>query len=96
MHRTKKCKPEDKCYTSYPPKSKCRHCGNMWKTGDKIPECFKTPINWHCRFHPYAGWHEIGCPHQSWTNEQLQSALETIKQSHDVTLQNWLKKQNAK
>ena len=24
-------------------------------------ECNKV---WNCRFHPFAGWHEVGCPHK--------------------------------
>ena len=37
------------------------------------------PLIWHCRFHPTDWFHEIGCPHQEWTKEQLQSALENKK-----------------
>ncbi len=35
-----------------------------------------------CRFHPTDWWHEVGCPHQTWTNEQLQDALNKAKQSN--------------
>src|SRR3990167_1291544 len=28
-----------------------------------------------CRHHPTDGWHEVGCSHQAWSVEQLQSAL---------------------
>lgn len=37
----------------------------------------KTEIVWNCRFHPTDWWHEVGCPHQEWTKEDLQGALET-------------------
>jgi hypothetical protein len=35
-----------------------------------------------CRFHPTDWWHEVGCPHQQWTKEQLQEALDNVKQSN--------------
>jgi hypothetical protein len=38
--------------------------------------------HWNCRFHPTAGWHEHGCPHQEWTKEQLQKALILAKASN--------------
>lgn len=38
-----------------------------------------TKITWICRFHPTDSWHEVGCPHQEWTKEQLQAALESKK-----------------
>jgi len=37
---------------------------------------------WNCRFHPTDWWHEVGCPHQEWTKEQLKGALEASKQSN--------------
>lgn len=39
-------------------------------------------ITWNCRFHPFNGWHEAGCPHREWTKEQLQDALNLAKQSN--------------
>lgn len=36
-------------------------------------------VTWNCRFHPTDGWHEIGCPHQFWTADELRSALITKK-----------------
>ena len=48
----------------------------------------KLEINWHCRFHPTDWFHETGCPHQQWTTEQLQGALEISKKSqiHQLNL----------
>lgn len=43
-------------------------------------------VSWHCRFHPFNSWHEVGCPHRNWTKEELQSALET-KKSFEVMRQ---------
>lgn len=34
---------------------------------------------WTCRFHPTDSFHEVGCPHQDWTKEDLQGALEAKK-----------------
>lgn len=39
-------------------------------------------ITWNCRFHPTDWWHEVGCPHQEWTKDQLQDALHAAKQSN--------------
>jgi hypothetical protein len=36
-----------------------------------------------CRVHPTESWHEIGCPHQNWTKEQLQEALDIL---HGISL----------
>jgi hypothetical protein len=38
-------------------------------------------ITWSCRFHPTDWFHEVGCPHQDWTKEQLQEALITAKKT---------------
>lgn len=27
-----------------------------------------------CRFHPTNSWHEVGCPHQDWTFDELSQA----------------------
>lgn len=47
------------------------------RTGGKcnVDERIEARVNWTCRFHPYAGWHEVGCPHQTWTKEDLLGAL---------------------
>ena len=29
---------------------------------------------YNCRFHPVNWWHEVGCPHMTWTAEQLADA----------------------
>ena len=47
----------------------------------------KQQILWMCRFHPTEWFHEVGCPHQEWTKEQLQSALETSKRGNLVVLE---------
>jgi len=41
-------------------------------------------LHWCCRFHPTDWFHEIGCPHQKWTIEQLQDALEVAKATINV------------
>ena len=45
---------------------------------NKIAE---TEISFTCRFHPTDGFHEVGCPHQAWTREQLQEALILAKKT---------------
>ena len=37
-------------------------------------------VKWSCRFHPTNWWHEVGCPHKEWTNEELLDALITKKE----------------
>lgn len=44
-------------------------------------------ISWTCRFHPIDYFHEVGCPHQAWTVEQLQGALETAKKVNSYHLE---------
>ena len=44
-------------------------------------------VNWCCRFHPTDWWHEVGCPHQEWTKEDLLSALITKKKFEEVATQ---------
>src|SRR3990167_10384787 len=46
----------------------------------------KLKILWHCRFHPTAYWHEVGCPHQSWTKEELQEGLIAKKKLEAMNL----------
>lgn len=38
-------------------------------TGNRKPE-----RTWHCRFHPVDWFHEVGCPHVDWTEDQLRQA----------------------
>lgn len=38
-------------------------------------------LSWCCRFHPTDYFHEVGCPHQEWTKEQLHEALITAKKT---------------
>ena len=39
---------------------------------------------WNCRFHPTDWWHEVGCPHKTWTNDELWKALVTAKQGAEA------------
>ena len=32
-------------------------------------------VHWSCRFHPTDWWHEVGCPHQVWSKDDLLNAL---------------------
>lgn len=34
---------------------------------------------WNCRFHPTEGWHEVGCPHQAWSKEELTEAIKHVE-----------------
>lgn len=36
-------------------------------------------LSWMCRHHPTEWFHEVGCPHMTWSKEELQSALESAK-----------------
>lgn len=29
---------------------------------------------YHCRFHPFDWFHQVGCPHMKWTQEELDEA----------------------
>ena len=42
---------------------------------DESKEIDSMPVTWVCRFHPTDWFHEIGCPHKTWTREQLLDAL---------------------
>ena len=49
------------------------------KNGKKIINQYNNylrqqKLKWNCNF-GLDGWHEVGCPHQEWTAEQLLSAL---------------------
>ncbi|HEY9167057.1 MAG TPA: hypothetical protein VIS48_12950 [Candidatus Kryptonia bacterium] len=48
-----------------------------WK---KQIEDAKSKIVWNCNF-PVTGWHETGCPHRTWTTEELHNALIAAKAS---------------
>ncbi len=37
-----------------------------------------------CRFHPTDWFHEVGCPHQNWSSEELQDALDKAKRSMEL------------
>ena len=42
--------------------------------------------SYNCRFHPINWWHEVGCPHKEWTNEELKNALDRAKKSLELLL----------
>lgn len=44
-------------------------------TPEILKEIDNAGIVWYCRFHPTESFHEVGCPHQQWTVEQLTNAL---------------------
>lgn len=46
----------------------------------------KIEVSWTCRFHPHEGWHEVGCPHQEWTKEQILGALISKKKFEQAKL----------
>ena len=50
--------------------------------GDDKKELKDFTASYSCRFHPIDWWHEIGCPHMKWSEEQLQEALDMAKQSN--------------
>lgn len=52
---------------------------------DKLKER-QNKVRWTCRFHPYDWWHEVGCPHREWTNDELLSALITKKEFEESKL----------
>lgn len=39
----------------------------------------KKRVHFTCRFHPTDWFHEVGCPHQSWTVEQLIEYIRELK-----------------
>lgn len=43
-------------------------------------------VSWNCRYHPTNWWHEVGCPHQEWTKEELLDALVTKKKFEQSNL----------
>ena len=45
-----------------------------------------TEVHWSCRFHPTNWWHEVGCPHQTWTKKDLLGALVSKKQFEESKL----------
>lgn len=46
----------------------------------------KQKPTYACRFHPTEGWHSFGCPHQEWTKEQLQEALDNCKRAQELQI----------
>lgn len=38
-----------------------------------------SEVSWTCRTHPTGWFHEVGCPHQKWTAEDLHKALVLAK-----------------
>ena len=47
-------------------------------------EFLKGKPTYSCRFHPTDWWHEVGCPHKSWTMEELQRALDQAKRNCEL------------
>ncbi len=47
-------------------------------------EFLKQKPNYACRFHPYDGWHVVGCSHKEWTKEELQGALDSARRSLEL------------
>jgi hypothetical protein len=49
-------------------------------------EFLEKKPTYSCRFHPTNFWHEVGCSHVSWSNEELQGALDNAKRSLELQL----------
>ena len=47
-------------------------------TNEEYEEAKKN-VTFSCRFHPTDWFHEIGCPHMEWTNEQLLDVVRGLK-----------------
>ena len=45
-------------------------------------------VGWTCRFHPTDSFHEVGCPHRTWTIEQIMSALVAKKKFEEEGIKN--------
>ena len=43
-----------------------------------------TQARYTCRFHPTEFFHEVGCPHRTWAISELESAVETAKESQKM------------
>lgn len=52
-------------------------------------ECF-----WTCGFNSKNEWHEIGCPHQDWTKEQLLEVIKIHKKNNQILLERIKKQKN--
>ena len=46
---------------------------------DELKDIETVEVSWICRFHLTNWFHEVGCPHQDWTIDQLRSALVSKK-----------------
>jgi hypothetical protein len=44
---------------------------NQTWCNSEIPNQPPNTKTFNCRFHPTDWWHEVGCPHREWTDEQL-------------------------
>ena len=59
---------------------------------DEIKEIEAQEVTWACRFHPTDWFHEVGCPHQGWTVDQLRDALiskkkfDTYRMKHELDI----------
>ena len=57
-------------------------------TNEERQKFLEGKPNYSCRFHPTDWWHEVGCEHQNWTKEELQSALDKVKRSLELQMKN--------
>jgi hypothetical protein len=46
-------------------------------------------VTWNCRFHPTDWWHEVGCPHQAWTVDQLRDQIATMKRGANLAIDSY-------
>jgi hypothetical protein len=46
-------------------------------------------VTWNCRFHPTDWWHEVGCPHQAWTVDQLRDQIATMKRGANLAIETY-------
>lgn len=49
-------------------------------------EFLKKKPSYTCNFHPFHGWHSVGCSHKEWTKEELQDALDNCKRSQELQI----------
>lgn len=61
-----------------------------------MPEIKQSDVTWCCRFHPTDWFHEVGCPHQEWTKEQLLQAVIAQKKFKQLIRFGKLEEDNGK
>ena len=47
-------------------------------TNEEYEEAKKNVV-FNCRFHPTDWFHDVGCPHMEWDNEQLLDTIRCLK-----------------